>query len=502
MSEKVREPAVAGAFYPGDPSSLAKMIAGMLAETDRPDVPGDIKALIAPHAGYVYSGPVASHAFKAIQGYDYSDVIVISPCHVEAFGGAAIYSGDAYRTPLGDIGINKELSSRIAESSNYVELSEKGHRITARGGEHSLEVELPFLQTVLGEFKLVPIVMGNQDMTTCRGLAESIAGAVKGRDDVLIVASSDLSHFYDYKKAKQLDTRIVELIDDYNYETLHDELQSREVEACGGGPMVVAMLASEMLGANGAKVVDYATSGDISGDSSSVVGYLAAVIYQGKKDDDVYEINFEDEQYNEDIDSNPASAVDFGLTDDQKSMLLQLAHDAIESRIHDRILSLDKEKFDGVLQEKRGAFVTLTIDGDLRGCIGYIMAVKPLYETIAEMAVQAAFHDPRFPPLTEPEFGQIDIEISVLTPMIKVDNPDKDIVVGRDGLLLVKGHFSGLLLPQVPVEHNWDRKIFLDQTCLKAGLPPGSWKDPDTEIFRFQADIFGGKQNSTSNKEF
>ncbi len=493
MSSKVREPAVAGSFYPGDPSSLAKMIAGMMAKTSKPDIPGEVVALIVPHAGYIYSGPVASHAFKAIQGYEYKDVIVISPCHVEAFSGAAVYSGDAYRTPFGDIKINHELSGKIAGSSEYVELSDKGHRLTSRGGEHSLEVELPFLQTMLGEFGLVAIVMGSQDFATCRGLAEAIAGVCRGRDDILIVASSDLSHFHDYKKAKNLDLRIVESINQYDYKTLHNDLENRKVEACGGGPIVTAMIASEMAGANGAKVVNYANSGDVSGDSSSVVGYLAGVIYKGEKDRKVYEINIEEDETDEDIDINPASGVDFGLSEHEKKQLLDLAENAIKARLAGENLALNKPEYGGVLAEKRGAFVTLTIEGNLRGCIGYIHAVKPLYETIAEMAVQAAFHDPRFPQLTKPEFKRIEIEISVLTPMIKVVDPIQDVVVGRDGLFLVKGRFSGLLLPQVPVEHNWDRDTFLDQTCLKAGLPPGTWKDTETEIFRFQADIFGGK---------
>jgi len=171
---------------------------------------------------------------------------------------------------------------------------------------------------------------------------------------------------------------------------------------------------------------------------------------------------------------------------------LKLARESIEAVLEKRQLQPDITKYTGVLTEKRGAFVTLTIDGRLRGCIGYIQAVKPLYETIAEMAVQAAFHDPRFPSLTKSEFNSIDIEISVLTPMIIEKNPE-NVVVGRDGLYIVRGYNSGLLLPQVPVENSWDRETFLNQTCIKAGLPPGTWKEAETQIYRFQADIFGGE---------
>jgi len=496
MNNDIRQPAVAGSFYPGEPSELAKMIARMLAETERPAVDGDIVGLVVPHAGYVYSGPVAASGFKAIQGLNYKDVIVIAPCHVEAFPGAAVYPGKAYRTPLGDIEINRELSEKIAKGSKMVELSDKGHRFTSRGGEHSLEVELPFLQTMLDDFNLVAIVMGSQDMQTCRGLAESIYESCKNRNDVLLVASSGLSHFHDYNTATTLDSRIVDLINSYDYNQLYTELEQRKIEACGGGPIIAVMIASQLMGASSARVVKYANSGDVSGDKSSVVGYLAAIFSKGDEESKVYEIDEDVSSSDSDetggMEINPASAVDFGLNNDEKQFLLKLARESIKAVLEKRQLQPDVTEYSGILTEKRGAFVTLTIDGRLRGCIGYIQAVKPLYETIAEMAVQAAFHDPRFPSLTKSEFNSIDIEISVLTPMIIEKNPE-NVVVGRDGLYIVRGYNSGLLLPQVSVENNWDRETFLDQTCIKAGLPPGTWKEAETQIYRFQADIFGGE---------
>jgi len=496
MNNDVRKPAVAGSFYPGEPSELAKMIAQMLAKAEKPIVDGDIVGLVVPHAGYVYSGPVAAFGFKAIQGLDYKDVIVIAPCHVEAFPGAAVYPGKAYRTPLGDIEINKELSEKIAKGSKMVELSDKGHRFTGRGGEHSLEVELPFLQTMLDDFNLVAVVMGAQDMQTCRGLAESIYKNCKDRNDVLLVASSDLSHFHDYNTAISLDSRVVDLINSYDYDQLYTELEQQKIEACGGGPIITVMIASQMMGAESARVVKYANSSDVSGDKSRVVGYLAAVFSKEDKGTKIHEIDEDalssDNNETSGVEINPASAVDFGLNDDEKQLLLNLARESIKSVLEKRRLQQDESEYSGVLTEKRGAFVTLTIDGRLRGCIGYIRAVKPLYETIAEMAAQAAFHDPRFPALTISEFNSIDIEISVLTPMIIEKNPE-NVVVGRDGLYIVRGYNSGLLLPQVPVENNWDRETFLDQTCIKAGLPPGAWNEAGTQIYRFQADIFGGE---------
>ncbi|MCD6162133.1 MAG: AmmeMemoRadiSam system protein B [candidate division Zixibacteria bacterium] len=497
MSTEIRQPAVAGSFYPGEPSELAKMIAQMMSQVDKPSIAGDIVGLVAPHAGYIYSGLVASYAYKTIQGMEYKDVIVIGPSHAEAFSGAAVYNGDAYQTPLGIININKELSRKIASNSKLVQLSDKGHHLTTRGGEHSLEVQLPFLQTVLGNFELTAIVMGSQDMQTCRGLAESIFEACKGRKDVLIVASSDLSHFHSYDTAIALDSRVADLINSYDYIQLHKELEENKIEACGGGPIVTAMAVSEMMGAGTAKVVKYANSGDVSGDKSSVVGYLSAVFSKETIVKKVYEINEEAqsekiEDGDNDVEINPASAVDFGLSNDEKMLLLNLSREAIRAVFSKNQFELDESEYSGVLAEERGAFVTLTIGGQLRGCIGYIKAVKPLYQTIAEMAVQAAFHDPRFRPLTESEFESVDIEISVLTPMTLVEDPNT-VVVGRDGLYIIRGYNSGLLLPQVPVEQGWDKETFLNQTCLKAGLPSGTWKEAGTQIYRFQADIFGGE---------
>jgi hypothetical protein len=487
MSTEIRPTAVAGSFYPEQPTALAKTLADMFAKAARPEVTGHIIGLVSPHAGYMYSGPVAAYAYKAVQGLEYRDVIVIAPCHVEAFGGAAVYPGDAYATPLGNVPIDKELSAKIGSFTKDVKLSEAGHRFVSRGGEHSLEVQLPFLKTMLGDFKLVAIVMGEQSEQTCKDLADAVAKACAGRNDVLIVASSDLSHYHDSKTARRLDTNVSDYIDNYDYAGLLTALDEDKAEACGGGPIAAMMMAAQKLGANKAKVVRYATSGDITGDNSGVVGYLAAVVYNEKSSSKAYEI-----KESSDVEVNPASAVDFGLTSSDKKTLLELARQSIADGLKGKSPELEASKYKGILTEKRGAFVTLTIDGDLRGCIGYIRAVKPLYETIAEMAAQAAFHDPRFTPLTAKEFAKIQVEISVLTPMILVADPG-EIQVGRDGLFIVKGYASGLLLPQVAVDYGWDRNTFLDQTCLKAGLPPGTWKQKDTEIYKFQADIFGEK---------
>jgi AmmeMemoRadiSam system protein A len=333
------------------------------------------------------------------------------------------------------------------------------------------------LQIVLKEFRLVPIVMGSQGFDTCRILSEAIVKAIKD-ETVLIVASSDLSHFHRYDKAVSLDRIVLDHIDKLDAGGLEQDLKDGRCEACGGGPIVTAMLISEKLGANKAEVLNYANSGDVTGDKSGVVGYAAAVLYENKG-----------ETKNKRMER---AGVNLGLTGEEKRTLLNIVKTAIECRIKNQNLS----KFDirsDTLREKRGAFVTLHKHGSLRGCIGNIHGDKPLYITIEEMAIASAFNDPRFKPVTEGELKDLDIEISVLTPLRKIDNVE-DIQVGKHGIYIEKGYYSGLLLPQVATENRWDRTTFLEQTCNKAGLPKSAWKDKDTRIYIFSADIFSEKE--------
>ncbi|UCE68023.1 MAG: AmmeMemoRadiSam system protein A [Candidatus Zixiibacteriota bacterium] len=251
------------------------------------------------------------------------------------------------------------------------------------------------------------------------------------------------------------------------------------------------MIASEKLGATGVEITGYGDSGDITGDHSNVVGYLSAVIYRSEEEK-VYNLDTsqnESENSGNDIHESPASGVEFGLSADDKKILLKLARESIESAFEDKAPPYP-EKISEALNEKLGAFVTLNKNHRLRGCIGTFHADEALYKIIARMARQAAFSDPRFPPVEKNEMEHIDIEISVLTPMKRIKDP-MTVEVGRDGLYMIKGINAGVLLPQVPVEYGWDRIKFLEQTCMKAGLHPDAWKEENTEIYTFQAEIFG-----------
>ncbi len=467
MSEggRSRRPAVAGMFYPASPSELATQVDTFLDRADVSDVQGEVVGLVSPHAGYIYSGQVAAYGYKTVQGKSFDLVVVLSPSHRAYFRGASIYAVGDYLTPLGPAPVDRDVCQMLMDRHDFIQFHPEVHE-----QEHALEVQVPFLQRALKDFKLVPIVMGSQDYPSCERLKEALLPVLQGKR-TLIVASSDLSHYHTDEEARRLDHRIVTAIERFDPDTLNRVLITGQAEACGGGPILTAMLLSLALGANEARVLTYATSGDVSGDRNAVVGYLSAIFLR-----------------NDGEGGKKKVGVDLGLTGREKTLLHTIARDAIESRLAGKPLPPLPE-LTPTLEEHRGAFVTLTKHGALRGCIGLIQPVKPLAASVQEMAVAAAFQDPRFPPLSASEWPDVAIEISALTPFQPVQDLS-EIEIGKHGLFIQKGPYSGLLLPQVATEYGWDREEFLRQTCLKAGLPPDAYRDPEAKIYRFSADIF------------
>ncbi|MEA2063013.1 MAG: AmmeMemoRadiSam system protein B [Gemmatimonadota bacterium] len=276
-TQAVRSPAVAGQFYPANPQLLREEVISYLDKVEIDRSERDILALIAPHAGYTYSGPVAACAYCQVRGKSYETVVVISPSHRVPFGFSSVFSGKGYETPLGEVPVDREVVQALGALSNPdVRLGEHGHLDSM---EHSLEVQLPFLQVVLDQFMLVPVVMGAQNASSSAALGQALAGVLEDRR-ALIVASSDLSHFHDRKLAQGLDERIVECIDEFDPQRLLQEVSSRNCEACGSGPMAAAMIAARQLGAEAGENLCYATSGDVSGDFSQVVGYTAGIFFK------------------------------------------------------------------------------------------------------------------------------------------------------------------------------------------------------------------------------
>ncbi len=279
IKEKVRQPAVAGLFYPDVPSILNADIERMFENAkdiigDK-KINGEIKAIIAPHAGYMYSGQTAAVAYSLIRGKDYDTVVVVSPSHREYFDAISIYDGKAYKTPLGEIEIDVELAEKIYEKGKgLIEISSYGHKL-----EHAIEVHLPFLQKALNHFKLVPIVMGDQKSDYCFKLGDILGDVLDGKN-VLLVASTDLSHYYVYDVAIKLDKIVIDDVANFDEVKLMDDLEQQKCEACGGGPTVAVMRAAKKLGANKSEVLYYCNSGDVTGDKTGVVGYLSAVLFK------------------------------------------------------------------------------------------------------------------------------------------------------------------------------------------------------------------------------
>jgi AmmeMemoRadiSam system protein B/AmmeMemoRadiSam system protein A len=465
----VRKSVIAGSWYPGNPEILSSDIDGFLKNVPTEFLDGEVVALISPHAGYIYSGQIAAYSYKLLKGKTFDAVIIIGPSHRTSFQGASIYNKGGYETPLGIVPVDAQLANEIIAQSPIMSFVPTAHM-----QEHSIEIQIPFLQVVLGEFSFVPIVMGDQNSQTCEELANAILKSVVDKR-VLIVGSSDLSHFHSYERAVKLDSVVLDHINKMDPEELLKDLQRGACEACGGGPIAVVMMVAERLGADRVKLLKYANSGDVTGDKSGVVGYASAAFYKSNPVDTVKE-------------ETPAG-IDMGLTETEKNKLLEIARSVIESRISGE----KNPKFQvesATLREKRGAFVTLHKHGQLRGCIGFIDAKKPLHKTIEEMAMSAAFNDPRFSPVSREELKDLSIEISVLTPLKEIKDIN-EIEVGIHGIYIVKGFYSGILLPQVATQYKWDRLAFLKETCHKAGLPSDAWSDKDTRIYIFSADIFG-----------
>jgi len=459
----VREPAVAGQFYPGTKAELSAAVDEYLNEAKPPTVGKYVRALIVPHAGYSYSGWVAAYGYKTLIGQDIKTVVLIGNSHQEYFDGVSVYPEGYFKTPLGNVEIDKDFAKKLMDANDKIYFRESAHE-----KEHSLEVQLPFLQRILKDFKIVPIIIGNQP-----GAADILINALKGLIDenTLIIASSDLSHYPKYEDAQYSDNKVIEAILSGSWEKFRETIAELEGEnipnlqtcACGHDAIEVVMA---LFGDKKIALLNYANSGDVSvGDKSQVVGYAA--------------IAFSSE--------NPSTSSGLGKAEQKR--LLEIARESVEAYIKTGKTPEFINEYPA-LEEHLGAFVTLRKHGELRGCIGLFGSDMPLYKVVAEMAISAAVKDSRFDPITQDELKDVDYEISVLSPLKKV-NSWKDIEIGKHGVEIVKGLNRGVFLPQVATENNWDRETFLSVLCnQKAGLPTDCYKDPKTEIYVFTAQVF------------
>jgi AmmeMemoRadiSam system protein B/AmmeMemoRadiSam system protein A len=467
-----RQPAVAGAFYSDNAHELLQTVNRHLNDAVVPEIDGRIIALIVPHAGLVYSGAIAAHGYKLLENSEYKNVILVGPSHRYRFEGVSVYGPEiAWETPLGTIPCNNELSSRLLQFHEMINEIPDAH-----SQEHCLEVQLPYLQTVIDDLAIVPMVMGRPDHETVQILSDALA-SISLDESTVMVASTDWQHYMSAAEGWPYDSLGLDCIKKLDPDRLEKYLAGEKTQACGGASAVAVMKAAMAHDADKVKILKYGDSGDVSGDKSSVVSYIAAVLY---KSDETVESSSKTEE--------PELPSKMVLTEADKTIMLLIARETIKSYLTTG--TTPSFEVSDNLKQDGACFVTLNKHGKLRGCIGQTVATQPLYKTISYCAIQAATSDPRFKSVTLDELEEIHIEISVLTPLQKVTSLD-EIVVGRDGLMIFKGMNRGLLLPQVATDYGWDRTEFLENTCRKANLFPNAYKEADAEIFKFQAIIFG-----------
>ncbi|MGA2362031.1 MAG: AmmeMemoRadiSam system protein B [Candidatus Aminicenantales bacterium] len=463
--EKIKPAYVAGQFYDKDPARLAAQIELFLSNARlAAPVSGKIRALIVPHAGHVYSGQTAAYAYALVQGSPYETVVIIGPSHHFGFHGCSIYPGEGFATPLGTARIDSALAQAISKAGGFTFVPEAYFVPGAEVQEHSVEVQVPFIQKVLPDAKIVPIVMGYQTKPTIQALASALEKACAGKN-VLVVASTDLSHFLSKSEAATTDAGTISLIRSAKTDTLIRKIEAGDNIMCGGGPVVAALLYAQKAGPVRVDILKHSDSSDSGGPQDRVVGYLAAALVSGPEN----------------------SPAEFTLTAEDKAQLLGLARSAVTEFVSRRAV-IDDRTGNPKFLAPRGVFVTLKKRGELRGCIGYIEPVAPLAQAVIETAIYAATRDPRFPPVNAEEAKDLGYEISVLTPLKEITDPDL-VQVGRHGIVISRGGQKGVLLPQVPVENGWDRNTFLEEGCLKAGLPADAWKK-GAKISVFEAIVF------------
>ena len=487
QAPRTRKPAVAGFFYPADPAELAMMIDDFLSKATAPfakDLTArNVVAIISPHAGFMYSGPVAAYSYASLKGRKFDRVVIVAPSHYEPFDYASVYDGAAYLTPLDEVSVDQDFAAKLANSNSLIKLSEAGHALSSGRAEHAIEVQLPFLQRVLGSFQLVPVILGDQSYNTCRALGVALARVIQesgGPESTLIVASSDLSHYRTYEQAVEMDLKTLNGIQEYDYYNLARNLEMRVWEACGGGPIAAVMIAAERLGATQARLLHYANSGDVNGDHSQVVGYGSVALVKAGG--------------NAEVDAQAADA-ELSLTKAEKDALLRIARNSVETAVRSRGTYECSTGGFPALARGCGAFVTLSKKDEIRGCIGHVSAHQPLYLTVRDVAARAALHDSRFHPVEVSELPGLHYEISVLSSLRRVRDV-REVIIGQTGLLIYAGAHEGLLLPQVATERKWDRPTLLQQVCRKAGLPANAWQDPDADVFRFTAVVFGEEKTA------
>ena len=477
---QTREPVIrpatqANRFYTGNPEELAQEVDSFLAQHQGSQQFSNLAALIVPHAGYYYSGNVAASAYMAINPKKtYKRIFLLGPSHSVWLDGASVNTeADYYATPLGNVKVDRETALKLTEDSVFT------YHPDAHDNEHCLEVQLPFLQRLFNESvpPIVPIIISTNDFQQLIHIANVLKPYLN--DDNLFIISSDFSHYPSYDDAYEVDARTQRAIESGSVSHLIAAVEKNRrsgkrnlsTSACGQVPIITLLImCNEQYDI---RHLLYQNSGDISGERDRVVGYHSFAFL------------------------HPVSSVTqqsdstFTLTSEDKRILKDIALTSIRDSLDGKPLAAANSQLSSLnsqLKRNCGAFVSLHKQGRLRGCIGHFGEDVPLYEIVAEMARAAAFQDPRFSPVTRDELNDLDIEISVLTPMRRIESLD-EFELHRHGIYIRKGYRSGTYLPQVADEVNWTKEEFVSHCSQdKAGLGWDGWKD--AELYVYEAIVF------------
>ena len=472
-NKQVRPAAVAGTFYPGEESTLINQLSTFFKPFSEQKTVDNAAAVIVPHAGYVFSGSVASSAFARINPEKkYEHIFLIGPSHYVAMNGASVNNEYGfYQTPLGNVKVDTELCAKLIKDYSFFSCRHDAHQ-----REHCLEIQLPFIQYYFKhEASIVPIIIGTQSDYIIRKIANALKPYFNDKN--LFVISSDFSHYPTYKGAEKADKKTGDAIETLSPEKFTESLkQNADAEipglvtsACGQSAILTFMYLSSSAKNITAHHIMYRNSGDSEyGEKDRVVGYHSFLFTRNK---------------------TATEKMTFYLSDNEKNELLKIARESILSKLENKKMP-DSSKYNltKTLKMICGAFVTLNKNGRLRGCIGCFVTHQPLYEIVREMAQSAAFQDPRFPDVEKNEMKSINIEISVLSPLKKINSID-EFSLGKQGIYIKQGIRSGTFLPQVAKETGWSKEEFLGHCSRdKAGLSWDGWKK--AELFTYEAIVF------------
>jgi AmmeMemoRadiSam system protein B/AmmeMemoRadiSam system protein A len=467
-----RQPVAAGKFYSANKQTLTGDISRLYESCRQTPASWHVRAIISPHAGYVYSGKIAAEAFHSIPVSSvYKNIFIIGSSHIMSFNGASVYNSGDYVTPLGNATVNREIAGKLISDNKVFDFPVNAHL-----QEHSIEVQVPFIQYYFKDTPgIVPIIIGTQNESTIKKIAEALRPYFTPEN--LFVISSDFSHYPSYTDANSTDSITAVGIESGRPETFLYTIRNNSEKGvpglatsmCGWTSGLMLLYLTEGNKNLEIKHIDYCNSGDSPyGNKNEVVGYHAFAVID-KQEQTERSVN---------------QSGDIVFTGAEKNQLFKIAENSIRTMLYEKKrIIIDEKDMTENLRRQLGAFVTLKVNGALRGCIGRFISSDPLCDAVRESAISSAFEDPRFSPLTTDEFEKTEIEITVLGPLKKIKDTS-EIVLGKHGIYIKKGSSAGTMLPQVATENKWTLDEFLGYTSRdKAGIGWTGWKNAEIFIY-------------------